>query len=687
MLKKTIWIAGIAVLWSWTGVTCELPAAACSLPAAACSLPAAAGSLPAAVGRQDVGGGKVAPTVVEPPTAGLGQGVPNLLATDIQGRAFNLRRYAAGSPVVVVLTSTSCPLCKKYGPTLAALEQEFAAAGVKFVFIGAIAADDLAAAEEVRQELGLMGPYLLDRNQELVAALGAESTTEAFFLDPQLRLQYRGAVDDQYGLGYTKPAPQRQYLREAIQQWLANQTVAVPQTTAPGCKILASVRDAHRPLQYHRDVARIVQNHCLECHRDQGVAPFELDSAESLIAHAGMIIEVVENRTMPPWFAAVDTQQPHRWVNDAALTDTERETLIAWLRSEQSLGNPQEGPVARVFDSQWSIEEPNLVVQLPERNRVQRSGYMDYLHQKIPLTHEEDLWIEAVEIRPTAREVVHHVLLYAIERNSRQLEVDERSHFLAAYAPGNAVQEFGPGFAKKLPANHDLVAQLHYTPNGQATYDQTEIAFRVSRQPPRHEILVTGIANTQIKIPPGAANHPQTANLVVPQRAVLTAFFPHMHVRGKSFRVELLRPNGERDSLLEVPRYDFNWQLEYRLLNPLEVEVGNEILVTGWFDNSAENPSNPAPDKEVTWGPQTDEEMLIGYVEYYFLDDDSSPLQQAKRRATPEEAFARMDRNRDGQLSRDEFARPAAFDAVDADGDGSLSREEFQRAWSRSRRR
>jgi len=323
---------------------------------------------------------------------------------------------------------------------------------------------------------------------------------------------------------------------------------------------------------------------------------------------------------------------------------------------------------------------------LPQPNRVRSSGYMDYLHQKIALTHQEDLWIEAVEIRPTAREVVHHVLLYAIPRDSRQLEVDERSHFLAAYAPGNSVQAFGAGFAKKLPANHDLVAQLHYTPNGKATFDQTEIGFRVSPTPPRHEIHVTGIANTEISIPAGAADHAEVADLTVPRPAMLTAFFPHMHLRGKSFRIEILTADGHRQSLLEVPRYDFNWQLEYRLLNPLEVKLGDKIIVTGWFDNSADNPSNPAPEKVVTWGPQTYEEMLIGYVEYYFLDDESGTMQQTRRRASAEQLFARLDRNGDGRISRDELRRPELFAAADADGDGLLSREEIQQAWPRLQR-
>ncbi|MBL8888860.1 MAG: redoxin family protein [Planctomycetaceae bacterium] len=562
------------------------------------------------------GSGKVAPVVLEPADA-IGQPFPSFKATDIQGHAFDLRRFAAGSPVVIALTSTSCPLCKKYGPTLAELEQTFLPRGVRFVFVNSITSDPLEETLAVQRELGWQGPVLLDRNSELLARFAAESTTEVFLLDQELKLRYRGAVDDQYGLGYTKPKPQETYLKSAIEQLLNHQSVAVARTSAPGCRI--KLPGPPNGIEYHRDVARIVQNRCVECHRSGGVAPFPLESPEQVIAHAGMIIEVVQNGTMPPWFAAADTERPHRWINDSALGQDETGVLIRWLESNHEIGDPAVGPVPRVFNSEWMIGQPSLTVELPKRNRVRSSGYMDYIHQRIPLTHDQDQWIEAVEVRPTAPEVVHHVLVYAIPRGSDRLDVDERSHFLAAYAPGNGYQAFGNGFAKKLPADHDLLVQMHYTPNGRATFDQTRIGFRFAASPPRHEIKVYGIANTGIMIPAGAENHQEVAKLRVPRSAYVTAFFPHMHVRGKSFRFEQQTKQGTKP-LLDVPRYDFNWQLEYRLLNPELVKAGDQILVTGWFDNSTGNPSNPDPARPVRWGPQTDEEMLIGYIEYYYAE-------------------------------------------------------------------
>lgn len=593
-----------------------------------CSFVAAFMMLDAALGQESgttlADSVKVAPAVREPSDS-IGKPFPNFKATDIQGRAFDLRRFAAGSPVVIALTSTSCPLCKKYGPTLAELEKAYLPRGVKFLFVNSITSDPLEDSLVVQRELGWQGPLLLDRNYELLSRFTAESTTEVFLLDRELTLRYRGAVDDQYGLGYTKPAPQETYLKSAIEQLLDNQSIAVAQTSAPGCRI--KLPGPQEGIEYHRDVASIVQNHCVECHRSGGVAPFPLETPEHVIAHAGMILQVVQNRTMPPWFAAADNEHPHRWVNDSALGADETSALVRWLESNHDLGDSAVGPVPRVFESEWTIGTPSLEVRLPKRNRVRSSGYMDYVHQRIPLTHDRDQWIEAVEVRPTAPDVVHHVLVYAIPRGSDRVDVDERSHFLAAYAPGNGHQAFGKGFAKKLPADHDLLVQMHYTPNGRATFDQTEIGFRFADSPPKHEIKVYGIANTGISIPAGSDDHREIAKLRVPRAAYVTAFFPHMHVRGKSFRFEQQTKQGTKP-LLDVPRYDFNWQLEYRLLNPELVGVGEHILVTGWFDNSAANPSNPDANRTVRWGPQTYEEMLIGYIEYYYADQEPGKIQR-----------------------------------------------------------
>jgi len=214
------------------------------------------------------------------------------------------------------------------------------------------------------------------------------------------------------------------------------------------------------------------------------------------------------------------------------------------------------------------------------------------------------------------------VLIFVQEKGQRRPREDgERGGFFAAYVPGNNSIVYPEGFAKPLPAGSRLLFQIHYTPNGAATRDQIRIGLLFARESPRYIVRTSGIADHRLSIPPGADNHAESGTIPVPRDVKLLAFMPHMHVRGKAFRYEAIFPNGDTRTLLEVPRYDFNWQLAYRYAEPSALPAGSKVRAIGWFDNSDKNPANPDPTKTVRWGPQTSDEMLLGYVEYYFPDE------------------------------------------------------------------
>ena len=642
------------------------------------------------------------PKVLAPHSLGVGRLVPDFRSRTISGKQFRLNDIKPAKAVVVAFVSTTCPLSKRSAPTLAKLERDYAERGVHFVFVVPLASNTEAQIREAIRAHGFKGEFIHDTGQEIRSALGARSTTEAFVLDAARTLIYRGAVDDQYGLGYSLDAPRRQHLVEALEAVLANQTPRVSATTAPGCALeSAAKRIADGKLDFHSRVSRIVQQHCQECHHAGGVAPFALESYNDVASHAGMIRKMVEKDLMPPWFAApTPAGHPSPWANDRTLPAEDKRDLLAWIAEGKKEGNPADAPLPRTFPKDWQIGTPDSVIQIPQPITVKATGKMPYQNVFVETAFGEDRWVRALEVRPTAREVVHHVLVFILPKqtnatvtatniaaNRRRARQDEGGNFFAAYVPGNNVLQYESGFAKLLPKGSTLQFQIHYTPNGTATTDQTRLGLIFAKEPPVHEVRVAGIAQPSLRIPPGADNFEVRAVTPVLFDAKILSFMPHMHVRGKAFRYELALPDGAKKLLLDVPRYDFNWQLQYKLIEPIDAPLGSRLLATGWYDNSTNNPANPDPTREVRWGPQTDEEMMIGYLEYYIpglKPGDKTSLTQALRDGSL--MFNVLDKNRDGKITRDEAPSAASFRQADVDADGAVTRDELKNFIQRTRR-
>jgi hypothetical protein len=530
------------------------------------------------------------------------------------------------------------------------------------------------------------GRYLLDRAGHLTAALAATSTTEVFVLDARRTLHYRGAIDDQYGLGYALEQPRQRYLVAALDALLAGRSPSVAATTAPGCALEPEAHSfrAAVPLTYHARIARIIHSHCLECHRSGGVAPFALENYDDVVAHRGMIRRVLSQRTMPPWFAAAPPPgQPSPFLNDRRLPEADLRDFLHWLDNGRPKGDPADAPLPPRFATAWSIGQPDIVYQLPKPIAVKAEGIMPYQNVFIDTEFDEDRWVQALEVQPTARAVVHHVLVFTLPPGSRRIVGGETTGFFAAYVPGNNRLIYPPGYAKKLPKRAVLRFQIHYTPNGQAVTDQTRLGLIFAKEKPRYEVQVAAIANMGFRIPPGADNHEVSARLPVPFNVRILALFPHAHLRGKAARYELHKSDGTMQILLDVPRYDFNWQLEYRFAQPVAITRGSTLVYRAWYDNSSNNPANPDPNKTVRWGEQTYDEMHLGYVEYVVEDlggrlavlrgglggnpggpppdDIAFPPEGIPIPERFERLFRRYDANGDRRIDRQEFQRLPPF--------------------------
>lgn len=588
----------------------------CLLPTP--SLTAASADAAAASPRQG-------PRVLKPSEAGVGRRAPDFAFTDLRGTTGRLADYAGSNVLVIAFTGTGCPLARKYTPTLAQLERQYAPRGVKFLFVNPAATDTAEDMQAVVAEHGLRGRYVHDRHGTIARALGARTTTEMFVVDAARTIVFRGAIDDQHGLGYSRPQPQQRFLSDAIDATLAARPLIIAATDAPGCVLenetAAAPVAATAVPTFHGRISRIIQANCVECHRPGGVGPFSLIGYDNVVARAGMIRRQVSRGAMPPWFAAPPPAgEPSHWRNDRALSAEDKADLLAWLASDRPLGDPAEAPLERAFADGWVIGNPDLVLELPRAVAIKADGVMPYQTLRVETNFTEDRWVSGYELRPTAREVVHHIIVRVHPKGASKASRggnSERDGMFAAYVPGNSHSLFPPGFAKRLPPGATISFQMHYTPNGRATQDRTQLGLIFASEPPRHEIQVFGLANPRLRIPPGAENHPETASVTLPNDATILGFMPHMHLRGKAARYEVTLPDGTRRLLLDVPRYDFNWQMPYHFAEPPTLPRGSRLVYKAWYDNSAQNPANPDPTRTVPWGEQTFDEMMLGYVEYY----------------------------------------------------------------------
>jgi hypothetical protein len=390
------------------------------------------------------------------------------------------------------------------------------------------------------------------------------------------------------------------------------------------------------PPTFSKDVAPILQKHCQTCHRPGEAAPFPLLTYEQARPWAATMKRVVRQKMMPPWFA--DPGFGH-FSNDRSLTAAEISTIVAWATAGAPEGDPADMPPPQNWVEGWGIPKPDVVFELPHPFPVPASGMVEYQYVIEPTGFTKDTWVQAAEVRPTDRAVVHHIIAFVREPGSNYFKgqkpgvffeapppkQDEKndssalpSDFLVGYAPGQPAEILEPGQAKLIKAGSDIVFEVHYTPNGKATTDQTRLGIILAKEQPKYRVLTLSAVNGTFKIPPGDPNYRVDASFEVPRDVQLVALHPHMHTRGKDFEYRIVFPDGQTLTPLKVPAYNWHWQLWYDLAQPINLPKGTKIECTAHFDNSADNPENPDPTKTVIWGQQNSDEMMVGFFNLLF---------------------------------------------------------------------
>jgi hypothetical protein len=397
---------------------------------------------------------------------------------------------------------------------------------------------------------------------------------------------------------------------------------------------------------FAKDVAPILYNNCTSCHRAGEMAPMSLITYDEVRPWARSIRENVRNGVMPPWH--VDAPAG-KFVNDRRLTDDEKDTIVRWVNGGSPKGNLADLPPVPEYQRGWSIGTPDAIVRMATPFRVPSEGEVEYQYFEAPTNLTEDRWVQAMEIRPGSRQHVHHILVYAREPNptprppvlrpiaypappprdknavgpagqqpqsSSTQGVGRRGPLFASTAPGTNATVLTPGTAMMLKAGSILTFQIHYTTNGQAGTDVSMIGFKFAKEPPAIEVRATAMINNRFAIPPGASDHSVPAGLEALADITIYRLAPHTHLRGKSWQHKVTYPDGRTETVLSVPRYDFNWQTDYVFVEPLKLPKGSKLESMAVYDNSKANKANPDPKAEVRWGDQTWEEMQYTAVTY-----------------------------------------------------------------------
>jgi hypothetical protein len=384
---------------------------------------------------------------------------------------------------------------------------------------------------------------------------------------------------------------------------------------------------------FNKDILPIIESRCQTCHRPGEIGPMPLITYEQAKPWAKAIQEQVLTRKMPPWFADKCCGQ---FSTNPSLKPEEIALIDTWVKAGAPEGKKKDIRPLLKWTNNWRIDGPSVVVSLPHPFEVPANSTIDYQYVILPVDLPEDRWASAVEIHPTDRSIVHHAVVYLRTRESKwlrdvppltmyspkpgsitpeQLEAQAESDILAVYTPGSPAAVWPSGMGKKLPVHADLVLQIHYTSKKTDARDRTSVGINFLKEPPKQRVLTLQMQNRDIDIPPGDANYHVSISGVMPRDATLISLFPHMHLRGSAFEYSIVQPGGKLETLLRVKPYDFFWQTSYPLKNPRFLPKGTQLLWTGYFDNSANNPRNPDPKAEVKWGEQSWQEMMVGFFD------------------------------------------------------------------------
>ncbi len=588
--------------------------------------------------------------------AKLGKKISDLVSQTADGNKVRLHDFKGKKAIVVAFLSFECPVSKSYSRPLAKLVQKYKDAGV--AVLGIVPHPDLnqKQVEKQRNKFELPFPVFHDADFRYANAFQADYTPEVFLLDGNFVLRYRGRVDDSYYARLKRNIKVTSHdLLKALDEVLAGREVSNPATKPIGCPIYRGSQKVAKtgPVTYHRDVLPILQQRCQGCHRPGEVGPFSLMTYRQAVNWADDIKTYTQNGYMPPWKATSGM----KFHDERKMTKKEIATLAKWVDTKTPEGDPKDAPPPAKFPQGWQLGNPDMVLEMGKDWQLGPNGPDVFRCFVFPTNFSEDKYCSAVEIRPSNRAIVHHILLFVDTKGRGRLrqkraQARERSRAnrhddkgpgysvpagssgigvgvipegnLGGWAPGVIPRHFPKGTGFHLPKGADIVMQVHYHRNGRLEKDRTRIGLHFSKEKNCRPIQAfplpggtkaPGLYRVFFAIPPNRKRYPLGGSAWAMEDCEVYAITPHMHLLGKEMYVTMTTPDGKTKTIIGINDWDYQWQEEYRFKTPLKIKKGTKLTVQAYYDNTADNPLNPfSPPRAVTFGDQTTNEMCFAFL-------------------------------------------------------------------------
>jgi len=554
----------------------------------------------------------------------IGARVPVLEFKDIRYLRQTLDDLSPGKVLVLTFTKVDCPISNRYWPTLKKLAAEFQSGAVQFVGVNVGSQDSIQDIAELALDYEIEFPMVKDFDAKAARQLGIERVPEVAVIlskestqsgaPREWQLVYRGRIDNQHRFGGSQPKATQEELRDVLQAVLSGQQTKVGSIPADGCLISFDEPMPHeKEVTYAEHIAPLLKKHCVDCHRRDTAAPFELRSFHDVVAHADMIAEVVREQRMPPWYGSA--KFPH-FINRRGLSADERATILSWVRTGKLRGDDTTTITPAVPSSavdKWLIGKPDLVLTEVLSHQLPADGIIPYHYAAFPHVFLDETWLEAIQIVPDNPTVVHHC-------NAGFVRLGEKitaQNFLTGFVPGGQPMVLPESIAARIPAGSVVGIQTHFVTTGKRERCRISIGFKFASKVIRKQLRFELLDDHRFTIPPGASMHAVSASRILEHDAVGVGLFGHMHLRGRAMTFFAHRPGAKSEKLLVIPNFNFGWQHGYQWdADKFHFPKGTRLEVVARYDNSRFNPFNPDSTATVKEGPQSFDEMINGFVFY-----------------------------------------------------------------------